>query len=113
MPSIDVHTEDPEMFAAIGFSRATGRASPAEIVGFNGAKISPMKFTARRSPNDFDAEFMTETARVAEKRLLARERVDIRAADTAAPHAYQCLTQRRHRWSGFNPGERAGLIERE
>lgn len=113
VPAIDVYPEDLEVLATIRFSRATGWAGPAEIVGLYCAKIALGKITAFRSGNDLHTKLMTESARIAEKRLLAGERVNVRATNATAVHTDQRFTNRRNRRGDFCPSQHAGFFERE
>jgi hypothetical protein len=57
-----------------------------------------------RDRQDFDSEFMAQNARIVEKRLPARERVEVRAADTDAMDADERFV--RNPRLGMAPGTR-------
>ena len=93
MAAVQVDAEHAQVAAAIRLARAARGALSAEVVGFDRAQISRREPAFRRSGNDLHAEFVTQPARIAEKGLLAGERMNVRAAHAASAHPDQRLAR--------------------
>jgi hypothetical protein len=108
--SIDMNTEHLERGTAVRPTRTAGWTGAAESIGLDRTEIARMQSRADRSGNDLDAEFVTEDAGIAEKGLPSGKCMDVRAADTAAADADECLAFTRHGSWRLLPDKGTGLI---
>ena len=88
-PAIAVHAQHADVCAAVRFSSAARDAFFAVDVRFDRAAVARLHIRdSLAHGDDFNPKLVTEDARVGEKRLLAGERVNVRAANSDAMHAH-------------------------
>src|SRR5437588_925313 len=111
--SVRVYSQHLELGAAVRLAVPAGDASAAVEVGLYRALVARLDV---RDPGpygfDFNAELMAQDARVREVGLVSAESVDVRSADTHAPHADERFAGSRRAWClGITYGELARLLK--
>ena len=91
-PAVDVDAEDGDALTAIGLAAPTGDAMAAGEIRDHEDLLPDGDAAARTRLGDFAGQFVSDHARIVEKRMRALVDMEVRAADPGAPDAHDHLT---------------------
>ena len=112
--AVEVDAQYLQPLAAVCFAELAGTTVAATEVGFHGAASAHVDAAlVWWRLKDFDSQLMAEDAWIGEKRLSARERVQVGAADANAMDANEGLTFARLGGSDVRACEAAWMRERD
>ena len=110
--AVDMHPQDLEFGAAIGFAAPAGGAAAAIKVRFHRAAIARRQaLRAVTGIDHLDSELVAEDAGIVEKRLASAKGVEIGAADADAADPDQGLPGSGDRGRPFRRDKMAGLFQ--
>jgi hypothetical protein len=105
-----MNTEHFEGGTAVRPTRTAGGTGAAKSIGLDRTEITGVQSGADGCGKDLDAEFVSEDAGIAEKGLPSGKSMDVRATDTAAADADECLAITCNGFRHLAPGEGTWLV---
>ncbi len=109
--AIYMHAKHLKILTAVCFPRQTRGASATEIIRLHRAKIPRFQAAAHGRGNYFNTKLVPKPPRIAEKRLLAGECMQIGPADPATPDTRQRLGWIRLRRPNLRPRQNTRRLQ--